>query len=392
MAKECVRLGAEALRRTEGRFVRIGECLYVRNGRLYGVKTVKGKMVRAVAPLRGAEAYDGRGRPTAAARRWVRVWGDQVVAEGERAPEERRRVPSVAELMEIYERVAGVEFQLNGVPRPSSVVVTLRSSRLICRAVGVREADPVAALTRGKLDAYVEGALARGVQPVSVFAHLSHLRSLFSRWALERYRAMDLEVAVPDFPRRRGRAEERVYVRPPEALREATLEWYRGLEGSEPGVWVAAGLMLQFGMRNGDAARLTWGRFQREGERVVLAYRPQKTARSSGRLVRCVMGVGFCERLRAAAAAAGGGLGEDARVVPDAVGAFRRINAEMRRLGWVPPDWHKGAYELRKMCIDRIYREFGAEAAVQVSGDDIQTVCRFYADPSRACDRPMELA
>ena len=78
--------------------------------------------------------------------------------------------------------------------------------------------------------------------------------------------------------------------------------------------------------------------------------------------------------------------------MPDAVGAFRRINAEMRHLGWVPPEWHKGAYELRKMCIDRIYREFGAEAAVQVSGDDIRTVCRFYADPSRACDRPMELA
>ena len=392
MAKACVRLGAEALRRTEGRFVRIGECLYVRNGRLYGVKTVHGRMVRAVAPLRGAEAYDGRGRPTAAARRWVRVWGDQVVAEGERAPEERLRVPSLGELAEIYEEIAGVEFELNGTPRPSSVGVVLRSFRFVCRECGLREGDVATALDRGRLDAFVAGALARGVRPVSVFAHLSHVRGVFSRWALERYRARGLAVALPDLPRRRGRQEEKVYVRPPAALREATLAWYRGLEGAEPGVWVAAGLMVQFGMRNGDAARLSWDRFQREGERVVLAYRPQKTARSSGRLVRCVMSVGFYERLRAAAAAAGGGLGEDARVVPDAVGAFRRINAEMRHLGWVPPEWHKGAYELRKMCIDRIYREFGAEAAVQVSGDDIRTVCRFYADPSRACDRPMELA
>ena len=389
MAAEIQRVSAEALRKTEGRFVRIGDCLYVRNGRLYGVKTIKGKMVRAVAPLRGLEAYDGRGRPTAAAKRWVRQWGDQLIAEAERPAEEKRTVPSLDELAMIYEEVAGIEFELNGTPRPSSVEVVLRSFRLVYRGCGLRGCEPVTALDRAHLDAYVAAALAKGVKPVSVFAHLSHVRGVFARWALERYRARGLAVAQPDLPRRRGRLEERVYVRPPEGLRERTLAWYHDLEAKEPRVWVAASLMLQFGMRNGDAGRLTWDRFQREGERVVLAYRPQKTARSSGRLVRCVMSVGFYERLRAATGAA---ERPEGRVVKDATETFRRINSEMRALGWVPPAFTKGAYELRKMCIDRIYREFGAEAAVQVSGDDIRTVCRFYADPSRACDRPMELA
>lgn len=385
MAAEIQRVSAEALRKTEGRFVRIGDCLYVRNGRLYGVKTIKGKMVRAVAPLRGLEAYDGRGRPTAAAKRWVRQWGDQLIAEAERPAEEKRTVPSLDELAMIYEEVAGIEFELNGTPRPSSVEVVLRSFRLVCRGCGLRGCEPVTALDRAHLDAYVAAALAKGIKPVSVFAHLSHVRGVFARWALERYRARGLVVAVPDLPRRRGRAEEKVYVRPPAALRERTLAWYRELEAKEPQVWVAASLMLQFGMRNGDAGRLTWEAFAPEGGRVVLSYKPQKTSVSSGRRVRCVMSAAFFERLRAAA-------GTGRHVVEDPVAVFARINAEMRALGWVPPEFTKGAYELRKMCIDRIYREFGAEAAVQVSGDDIRTVCRYYADPSRACDRPMELA
>lgn len=385
MAAEIQRLSAEALRKTEGRFVRIGDCLYVRNGRLYGVKTVKGKMVRAVAPLRGLEAYDGRGRPTAAAKRWVRQWGDQLIAEAERPAEEKRTVPSLDELVGLYEEIAGIEFELNGTPRPSSVNVATKSFRLVVRTCGLRGCDQVTALDRAHLDAYAAAALAKGTKPVSVFAHLAHVRSVFSRWALERYRARGLAVAQPEFPKKRGRREEKVYNRPPEALRERTLAWYRELEVKEPQAWVAASLMLQFGMRNGDVGRLTWDAFAPEGERVVLSYKPQKTSVSSGRRVRCVMSAAFYERLRAAA-------GAGRRVVEDSVAVFARINAEMRALGWVPPEFTKGAYELRKMCIDRIYREFGAEAAVQVSGDDIRTVCRYYADPSRACDRPMELA
>lgn len=385
MAAEIQRVSAEALRKTEGRFVRIGDCLYVRNGRLYGVKTVKGKMVRAVAPLRGLEAYDGRGRPTAAAKRWVRQWGDQLIAEAERPAEEKREVPSLDELLGLYEEVAGIEFELNGTPRPSTVAVVVNSFRLVVRMCGLKGSEPVTALDRAHLDAYVAAALAKGVKPVSVFAHLAHVRSAFSRWALERYRARGLAVAQPEFPKRRGRQEDKVYNRPPAALRERTLAWYRELEAKEPQVWVAASLMLQFGMRNGDAGRLTWDAFAPEGERVVLSYRPQKTSVSSRRRVRCVMSVAFYERLRAAS-----GVGR--RVVAEPTAVFARINSEMRALGWVPPEFTKGAYELRKMCIDRIYREFGAEAAVQVSGDDIRTVCRYYADPSRACDRPMELA
>ena len=43
----------------------------------------------------------------------------------------------------------------------------------------------------------------------------------------------------------------------------------------------------------------------------------------------------------------------------------------------------EGAYELRKICIDHVYQKFGAEMAVSISGDDIKTIIRYYADPSQ---------
>ena len=58
---------------------------------------------------------------------------------------------------------------------------------------------------------------------------------------------------------------------------------------------------------------------------------------------------------------------------------FRAINKELRQLGF---SGGKASYELRKICIDHIYQKFGAEMASSISGDDIRTVMRYYADPS----------
>ncbi len=62
------------------------------------------------------------------------------------------------------------------------------------------------------------------------------------------------------------------------------------------------------------------------------------------------------------------------------VPTFEQINRDLRALGFTG---HKGAYELRKICIDHVYQKYGAEMAVSISGDDIRTITRYYADPSR---------
>ena len=55
----------------------------------------------------------------------------------------------------------------------------------------------------------------------------------------------------------------------------------------------------------------------------------------------------------------------------------------MRDLGWQRETYGKACYELRKLCIDAVYRTLGVEAAVQVSGDNVATIMRYYADPNR---------
>ena len=161
---------------------------------------------------------------------------------------------------------------------------------------------PCAALSRERLDEYVAEALARGLRPVSVFAHLGHVKAMFAGWALERFAARGWAIKAPSWPRMRGRGQQGVrYRRPPEALREATLAWYARQEREDPAVWVAASLMLQFAMRNGDVAALRWEAFQpRQDGAVVLVYVPRKTSRSSGREVRVALPAAFFERLKAA--------------------------------------------------------------------------------------------
>ena len=56
------------------------------------------------------------------------------------------------------------------------------------------------------------------------------------------------------------------------------------------------------------------------------------------------------------------------------------INADLRRLGF---HGQKAAYELRKICSDHVYQKYGVEIAVSISGDDIRTISRSYADPAQ---------
>ena len=67
-------------------------------------------------------------------------------------------------------------------------------------------------------------------------------------------------------------------------------------------------------------------------------------------------------------------------VVPCARDVFVRLNRELRLLKIFTGN--KACYELRKICVDHVYQKFGVEMASSISGDDIRTVTRYYADPS----------
>lgn len=373
----------QQLMKTDGKFVRIGDLLYVRNGRLYGMKRVDGKLVRKVAPLQGLDAVDLRGRPTTAAKKWVRTWADQLESAEYFAEKEaaRKKGPTWGELLEAYELHARVEFEISHSPTPETVDENLTIVRRVLRDCGITKEDPIESLTANHLDVLMQEMVARGLKAVTIRAVFAKLRSLFAAWVLEYYKRRNgWEIQAPDTPKMRAKAySSDVYQRPPESLREKTLAWYNALEETDPKMWLAATLMLQFGMRNVDAGLLTWDKFKQEGDLMVLGYTPSKTSASSGRRVHVPFDLELFKRMKKAS-----GRNGDLVLGGENKELYASINTQMRAIGWTQDKYTKASYELRKLCIDRIYRTYGAEAAVQVSGDDIKTVCRYYADPSRA--------
>ena len=134
-----------------------------------------------------------------------------------------------------------------------------------------------------------------------------------------------------------------------------------------------ATMMLEFAMRNGDILRLHRHNFVERDGRVFLNYTPHKTKHSSGRMVKWPVHPSIWEQLTAIF------NGDDLPEVDETV--FGELNAVMRGFGFTGT---KGAYELRKICVDHVYQRFGAEMAVSISGDDIRTIMYYLCRPRPA--------
>ena len=130
-------------------------------------------------------------------------------------------------------------------------------------------------------------------------------------------------------------------------------------------------MMLEFGMRNSDVLRLREANFIEKNNIRFLQYTPHKTELSSGRRVLWPIHDDIWKRIKRY-----GGI----RAVDITTETFHKLNSELRILGFTGS---KASYELRKICIDHIYQRFGAEMAVSISGDDIKTIIKYYANPSQ---------
>ena len=282
--------------------------------------------------------------------------------------------PTLSELKAQAPEAAAIERLKTSRPSETTVRNTLSGIRVFCawlKSDAPELGEPgdigVDALLAPKLlRRYVAALLARGIRPISALSFASQLRQLFARWARPYYE--DLGWQLPAFPDLGGGAQLQRYRRPPSELIERVKDWYHSLKPDM--TWYAATMMLEFAVRNGDVKRLGRGNFVDVKGRVFLNYTPNKTSHSSGRVVKWPVHPDIwatLERLR-----------PWDRAMTDA--PFNRVNKAMRELGFRGT---KGAYELRKLCIDHVYQRFGAEMAVSISGDDIKTITRYYADPSQ---------
>ena len=213
---------------------------------------------------------------------------------------------------------------------------------------------------------YLTHLLSAGMRPISAMTFVCQFRQLFAKWMRPYYE--DAGYIVPVFPPLSRTAVMTRYNRPPSEVLAKVKEWYCNISNGE--VWYIATMMLEFAMRNGDIRRIGRSNFIEFEGRIFLNYIPNKTARSSGRMVKWPVHPDIWKMLLIIKP-------WDLQIREK---HFDQINRAMRDIGFVGS---KGAYELRKICIDHVYQKFGAEMAVSISGDDIRTITKYYADPAQ---------
>lgn len=307
-------------------------------------------------------------------------------------------IPTLNKMTKVYRESALIEQMKCGRPSEGTIRNTLSGVRLFVNWLNERRESqglnclaldddfPLVSIIKPSLvRSYLSDMLKRNVKPVTALSYVYQLQQLFARWVRPYYE--DRGWKIPQFPSIGGRPATPRYKRPAPELISAVKNWYdnlstfvnnkdetckrcfAGRHRNVPGydVWFAATMMLEFAMRNSDIMRLSNENFICREGRMFLNYIPNKTKNSSGRMVKWPIHPDIWSNIRIPLQ----GLDEE---------VFDALNREMRALGFKGT---KGAYELRKICIDHVYQRFGVEMATSISGDNIRTIMHYYADPTQ---------
>lgn len=370
----------------DNKYRQIAKYIYVRNKKIYAIKWSKGKTYKQVAPMQDVLAINERGEPTKALKDWIANWVSRINNKDYiESLDATSRVPTFKEVIRYYKQIAEVEYQVTKRPAPETVKNVIYAIIRLLAYLNLTEDSKVNELKGSHVESWIYQTVGNGeIKAVSAYSTLKTALSLFSKWARRRY-VNDMKWDIPsysDMPKARGNATGvDAYSRPDDDLRQRTINTWNAMETLQPKTWVAMTMMIAFAMRNGDVRSLKWKQFMNINGQWTLVYTPSKTSVSArGRQVHWPLTTAMYERLRAA-----GDKGE--YVLDNAKNILDGLNAIMRGIGW---NGSKASYELRKMCIDQVYRTMGLERAIQISGDDSKTLQRYYADPSRVSFTPPE--
>lgn len=305
-----------------------------------------------------------------------------------------RHTPTFNELLKAYPEIAAIERMKSDRPCETRVRNIICGVTNICRALELSFDSPITALTRPRIDRYLAAASERDHASTTAWTYVLYLRGLTARWTQPYYSERGWRIKPFDLPVCHKKPTR--YIRPDRASLLKIKDWYDSLYIREDKRdWLAVTLMLEFAMRNGDAARLRWSDFRyKDGQNLrthdssgetipFLCYTPHKTSLTSGRIVAWPVHPDIWDRFVSIrdSSPERAGTHFQGLVLPAANEVYPRLNKEIRELHFFSGT-HKCCYEFRKICIDHIYQKFGAEMASSISGDDIKTVTRYYADPS----------
>lgn len=291
-------------------------------------------------------------------------------------------VPTIRTAVEVYKDAARIERIKTGKPTKRTSGDVVRMFLYVVDTLDIKQTASIDALTRKRFNDFCVMMIEKNVSRISVLSYLDKCKALGARWTDDYY--TERNFVTPKFDIPKINVTPTRYKRPSIEKRKAVLKWYQSLsdEGDDV-MWGVVTMMLEFALRNHDVALLTWGNFKRADNGIMLEYVPHKTRLSSGRRVVAKVPTETWERLRRLKGMRKE-VNDDTPVFRGLglYGIFDELRSLMRSFGF---NGSKSIYELRKLCIDTVYRNFGAEAASAISGDDIHTVTKYYADSS-ICD------
>ena len=164
-----------------------------------------------------------------------------------------------------------------GRPGEKTVSNAVINIRRLCQLGGINLDSPMATLNRKTLTRVLDAACAAGLKAVTICSYMVSLQSVFARWTHPYYADLKWQIPVIELPSCNRHSPR--YVRPDSVILTKVKTWYKSLENRQDRrEWVAATLMLEFAMRNGDAGSLRWADF-----------RAPSDGRTSGkRTARCI--------------------------------------------------------------------------------------------------------
>lgn len=360
---------------------KLAKGIYLCDGSIFFRQMVDGERKMRKSVLQGAQALDARGRPTKELKREYQNWAlaRQNVVKAQ-AEKRRGRVPTCRELLALYEKAAYAERAKNGgTPHERTIANTMKHWGYAVEGCKVGWEDPYTDVTTDKLEEWFVEMVDDGKERVSAWTYVSGVRSIAARWTLRYYEKEGWGVKAIEIPTIKNVKPGR-YERLTDEARAGVKKWYEELWSlDDKRLWLAATMMLQFAMRNGDVVAATGENFVERKGVMHLRYKPRKTESSSGRVVMWPIHEDIWKRI-AEARKAISDAGKSGPLVPGASWVFVRLNRALREAVPELAQKEKAMYELRKLRVDAEYRNFGAERASALSGDDIRTLSYFYAD------------
>ena len=286
-------------------------------------------------------------------------------------------IPRWYELLDAFPEICKLERARVDKPGRARELNVINATKYFLKSGLVDEKDSVNTLNGKTLRKWMDQMLQNGMKPLSAHSYIQGIQTLFGRWIRAYYE--DKGWYVPQFPTIPSIKRDYRYRAPSQAKMQKVKEWYQSLDQTTP-KWMVVTMMLCYAMRNGDVSRLTRDNFViGEDGRMYLEYTPHKTMHSSGRIVHWPLQDGHWE-LFDKILPEDGDLDQIVNYRSSKGDIFSDVNKDMRALGFTGS---KGAYELRKIATNSVYKKYGVEMTVSLSGDDIKTILKHYADPSQ---------